>query len=664
LYRYVLVGGALVALSCAPSGAWAQQNGNQDQTQAEGQGQFQANSDDWVAFDQFLDAHPDIANELKANPDLLEDENFLGQHQDFKNFCDDHPRLRQDMDRDREGFHHRFQFRHEVAALDLFLDNHPFIDSRLTANPSLIIDQAFVRDNEALQDFLNSHPQVRQAFDQNPALFMKAEDRFEGTRADLRGNVAIFNQFEKANPKIGEQLEANPSLINDTAYVNANVSLKAFLSEHPEVKQQIDQNPAQFMQMEARFENNGNGDNGFTQGRNPNPDLTRGQVASMDQFLDQHQDIEKQLQANPSLINNQDFLQDHPQLQAFLNAHPQVQEEFAENPTVFMNRENRYENSPADRAADNGNANRNPNPDLTRGEVASMDQFLDQNPKIQEQLQTNPSLINNSKYLNDHPQLRAFLSAHPQVREEFTENPSYFMQQQGRFEGTENNSGVATMDAYLDKHADEARDLNAYPARINDSDYLAHHKDLDNFLKKHPEVREQFSHNPSAFMHQESAFDASAEMEDFLDNHKNIRKDLDQNPETVKNDDYLDHHKDLKNFLAKNPGVGDQFQDNPSGFMDNERKFAADRDMDFYLTKHKGVAKDLQKDPDRVKDAKYLDHHKDLKQVMDQHPDLEEAANTNPSAFMQAQMKFHEQYKNQQLQEKTKVEQRANTHPH
>ena len=675
LYRYVLVGGALVALGCAPSGAWAQQNGSQDQTQAMAQGQFQAHSDDWVAFNQFLDAHPDVANALKANPDLLEDQNFLGQHQTFKNFCDSHPKLRQDLDRDRIGFHHRFQFRHEVAAMDSFLDSHPFIEQRLEANPSLINNQGFVQGNTSLGDFLNSHPDVRQAFDQNPTLFMKAEERFEGTPGDFRGNFAAFGQFAKDNFRVAQQLEANPSLINDSAFVNASPSLKEFLSVHPDVQQQFSQNPAQFIQQFTRFENNmgnpGDNDNNAGRRRNPNPDLTRGEVATTDQFLDQHPDIEKQLQANPSLINNQDFLRDHPELQTFLNNHPNVQAEFAENPNVFINQENRFENTPADRAADNGQANNdqannrggNPNPDLTRGEVASTDQFLDQHPSIEKQLEANPSLINNPKYLSDHPELRAFLSAHAQVREEFTENPSFFMHQEGRFEATEDNSrGVSTMDEYLDKHHDEARDLDAYPARINDSDYLSHHKDLDNFLKKHPEVREQFSHNPSVFMHQESAFDASAEMDDFLDNHKNIRKDLDQNPESAKNDDYLDHHKDLKAFLTKNPGVGDQFQSNPRGFMNNERKFDADRQMDFYLTKHKNVAKDLQKNPDRVKDDKYLDHHKDLKQLMDQHPELAEFARTNPTAFMQEQMKFHEQYKNQHIQEKTKVEERAKTH--
>jgi len=792
LYRYVLVGGALVALSCAPGGAWAQQsnNNNQDQDQAEMEMQSISRAD-LAAFDQFLDAHPDVARNLQENPSLASDATFLNNHTQLKDFLSAHTQIGTELNTspsrfmdqisvfertetdhaqdNRERNPNRDLTRAEVATADKFFDSHPDIEKQLEANPRLINNQDFLQDHPQLQDFLKDHPQVHEEFTENPGFFMKREGQFENSPADraadngqinrgrnpnpdlTQGEVANMDQFLDQHPDITKKLEADPSLINNQQFLSNAPELQAFFKAHPRIQEEFAETPKYFENELNRFESSeadrpGEGGN---RGVNPNPDLTRGEIATADQFLDQHPDIEKQLEANPSLIKNQDFLQDHPQLQNFLSSHPRIQEEFAENPTVFMNRENRFENSPADRdgrvnpnpdltrgevasmdqfldqhpeitkkleadpslinnqqflsnapelqaffkthpriqeefaetpkffenelsrfesseadrPGEGGNRGVNPNPDLTRGEVASMDQFLDQHPEIEKQLEANPSLINNSKYLNDHSQLRAFLSDHPEVREEFTENPSFFMQRENRFENTEDNSkGVETMDAYLDKHPDVARDLDAYPARVNDSDYLVHHKDLDNFLKKHPEVREQFSHNPSAFMHQESAFDASAEMNDFLDNHKSVRKDLDQNPESVKDDDYLNYHNDLKTFLSKNPGVGDQFQNNPRGFMDNERKFDADRQMDFYLTKHKNVAKDLQKNPDRVKDVKYLDHHKDLKDLMDKHPELAEAAHTNPTAFMQEQMKFHEQYKNQHVQEKTRVEERAKTH--
>ena len=67
-------------------------------------------------------------------------------------------------------------------------------------------------------------------------------------------------------------------------------------------------------------------------GQAENPDLTRQQVATFDQFLDSHPQIAQQLQANPSLINNAEFLEGHPQLQAFLTSHPELSEELKENP--------------------------------------------------------------------------------------------------------------------------------------------------------------------------------------------------------------------------------------------------------------------------------------------------------------------------------------------
>jgi hypothetical protein len=595
LYRYAVVGGALVALSCVPSGAWAQQNNTQSadqgQMQAQAQGQFQAQGNvhwsDWTAFNQFLDAHPDVAEALRANPDLIYDTGFMGQHQDLKNFCDMHPGIRQDMDQDRARFRSWFRVRRELATMDRFFGSHPDTEHQLEANPGAIDNQSFLQNHSQLVAFLNQNPGVKDAFDRSPSLFMNLEERFQARLSGRFGNGGAGGY-----PGFGQ----NPN-------------------PHP-------------------------GQNGY-----PGTDQRRDELAATAQFFDAHPDTEMQLQSNPDLINNASFMQRHPELQAFLNSHPEIKSQFDANPMAFLSAELRFQGGP--------------------GAVA-MDQFLNAHPDVAKQLEANPSLINNAKYLQAHPELRAVLNSNPQLREMFTQNPSAFLTVAYRTNGTTGNAygraDVATMDQYLDKHPGEARDLNAYPARINDSDYLAHHKDLDAFLKKHPDVRDEFTHNPSSFMHQESNFDACAQMDDFLNNHRNLAKDLNSNPDNVKDDSYLNHHKDLKGFLAKNPGVSDQFQGNPSGFMDQERKFEANRQFDVYLSTHKGVAKDLQKNPDQVKDAKYLDHHKDLKGLMDKNPELAQAANTNPSAFMQEQMQFHEQYKNQHIQEKTKVEQRATTH--
>src|SRR5215469_14749039 len=69
---------------------------------------------------------------------------------------------------------------------------------------------------------------------------------------------------------------------------------------------------------------------------NQNPDLTRQELAAFDRFLDQHPDVAKQLYNNPSVIGDEEFVENHVQLRGFLQDHPKVREELTENPGRFM----------------------------------------------------------------------------------------------------------------------------------------------------------------------------------------------------------------------------------------------------------------------------------------------------------------------------------------
>src|SRR6266849_511794 len=168
---------------------------------------------------------------------------------------------------------------------------------------------------------------------------------------------------------------------------------------------------------------------------NPNPDLTRQQVATFDQFLDSHPDIAKQLQANPSLVNNAEFMENHTQLQAFLTSHPELREELKENPAFFMRRENRFEMPENRMSSPNPNPTATaPNPDLTNQQLVTFDRFLDHHKGTAKDLEQNPSLVNDQKFIKSHKDLRSFLKNHPEVREELKENPSGFMREEARLE--------------------------------------------------------------------------------------------------------------------------------------------------------------------------------------------------------------------------------------
>jgi hypothetical protein len=154
----------------------------------------------------------------------------------------------------------------------------------------------------------------------------------------------------------------------------------------------------------------------------------------MDQFLDDHPDIEKQLTKKPSLINDKGYLEHHKDLARFLDEHPQAREEFAENPNSFMRREGQFEGSAADRDAVRTDRDRDVNDAVNNKDLGDMHKFLDKHKSIAKDLDKEPSRANDQKYLDHHKDLRTFFDQHEHVRTEFAANPQHFMQREHEFE--------------------------------------------------------------------------------------------------------------------------------------------------------------------------------------------------------------------------------------
>jgi GrpB-like predicted nucleotidyltransferase (UPF0157 family) len=146
----------------------------------------------------------------------------------------------------------------------------------------------------------------------------------------------------------------------------------------------------------------------------------------MDRFMDSHPEIAEQLHKNPSLVNNKEFVENHPALQQFLAEHPGVREEYKENPNAFMHREERF-----DRHED---STMHRDRDVTGKELSSFNEFMEGHGNIAGELSKNPSLANNQEYLENHPALRDYLKAHPQVHHELSENPQSFLKSAQQFD--------------------------------------------------------------------------------------------------------------------------------------------------------------------------------------------------------------------------------------
>jgi len=283
-----------------------------------------------------------------------------------------------------------------------------------------------VQSHPALESYLRQNPEVREEFRENPNAFMQQEQRFdqhEDQRFDrrqdgrdkdtTRGQLAGMDRFLDSHPEIAEQLQRDPSLVNDKKFVQSHPALESYLKQHPEVREEFRENPNAFMQREQRFDR-------WEDARDH--DMNRAQLAGMDRFMDSHPEIAEQLRRDPALVNDKKFVQSHPALQSYLQQHPEVRQDFGQNPNAFMPQEQHF-----DRQEDYGR-----NAGFQRGgshdEVASFGQFLSAHETLAAQVSKNPALLNNKEYMENHPELQTYLQAHPAAQAQLQQNPQAFVQ--------------------------------------------------------------------------------------------------------------------------------------------------------------------------------------------------------------------------------------------
>src|ERR1700686_83690 len=298
--------------------------------------------------------------------------------------------------------------RRELAQFDQFMDSHPEIAEQLRKDPSLVNNRDFVANHPALQTFLQEQQGVREEMRENPNAFMRKENRFDRSEdardRDTSGRErAQFNQFLDSHREIAEQLRKDPSLVNNREFVATHPALQAFLQEQPGVREQIRQNPNAFMQQESRFDRS-------------DRDTTGSEMEHFDQFMDNLREIAEQLRKDPSLVNNREFVANHPALQTFLQEQPEVREQIRQNPNAFMEHENRNGRSEGGGYGDDNDRH-----------VASFRKFLGEHSTIAQQMSKDPSLAKNQEYVNNHPELQAYLNANPGVRGQLMQNPESFV---------------------------------------------------------------------------------------------------------------------------------------------------------------------------------------------------------------------------------------------
>jgi hypothetical protein len=341
---------------------------------------------------------------------------------------------------------------------DRFMDGHREIAEQLRNDPSLVNNKEFVQKHPALQTYLQEHPGIRGELKDNPSAFLRQDDRFDrqGNGRDndtTRRDLAQFNQFLESHRETAEQLRKDPSLVNNREFVVNHPALQTYMQEHPGVREELKENPNAFMRQDERFdrqEDSRGSDSGrrdVARGDSDTPrrdndaahanddarrddDATRKESAQFDRFADSHREIAEQLRRNPSLVNNKEFVDQHPALLAYMQDHPEMRDQINQNPNAFLRQDNRF-----DRPDDARNGY------ISRDHAASFGAFLGSHSSVAQDVSKDPTLVKNDDYLRNHRELHEYLIANPGVQAEMAQNPEGFIKSAQQFNNNSNTNG-------------------------------------------------------------------------------------------------------------------------------------------------------------------------------------------------------------------------------
>ena len=428
----------LLALSALTSLFWLGTPASAQTAPAQGNTSVQDNDitrQELARFDQFLDGHRYIAEELRKDPSLIDSREYVQNHPDLQTFLQDHPRVREEIKENPDAFMKREE------RFDRYEDARDRDKDRGDRDRDANRDDRDVnrgdqdsnrdRDRDAIGGDRDAHGGDRDrdgtGAKQDPDSDRGDRDATRGDRDrdrdTTRGELARFDQFLDGHREIAEQVRKNPSLLDNREFVQNHPELQTYLQQHPGVREEIKENPNAFMRQEDRFDRREDA---------RDRDVNREELARLDNFLDSHREIAEQLRKDPSLVDNHEFVKNHPALQAFLQQHPGVSEELKENPNAFMREEDRF-----DRREDRMGMDR----DASHERMAKFGEFLGSHSNISEQLSKDPSLVKNEEFMANHPELKEFLKAHPDVQQEMMANPQNFIKSAQQFTHNSGSGG-------------------------------------------------------------------------------------------------------------------------------------------------------------------------------------------------------------------------------
>ncbi len=140
-----------------------------------------------------------------------------------------------------------------------------------------------------------------------------------------------------------------------------------------------------------------------------------------------------------------------------------------------------------------------PNIPPNGAEQNQMDRYLTNHPEEAKQLHENPNLVNDPKWLAQHPKVQSYMNQHPSLKQSAAANPKSLVNNTEHHTLEQDHKMVTNTNHYLNEHPEVRNELRNNPKLINDPKYLAAHPDLNKELQEHPEVRQEAEAHPEGY---------------------------------------------------------------------------------------------------------------------------------------------------------------------
>lgn len=182
-------------------------------------------------------------------------------------------------------------------------------------------------------------------------------------------SAARWQRFLDENPDFARRYRSNPDVIRDPRVMDEQPGVREFFANNPDVRRYA-------------YRSSGN----FERTGTP--------AEKWNRFLAHNPNFAERYRQNPSIVNDESVLNDEPELRELFRTDPEVR---------------RY----AGERREMGRADIDGDMNSSRGD---MNGFLATHPGLAKQLRDQPGLINDPRFLQNHPNLDRYLRNHPEAR--------------------------------------------------------------------------------------------------------------------------------------------------------------------------------------------------------------------------------------------------------